>query len=161
MVGWLTLDGSLANPQVLEACSFRTPHWKADHHAVYVDRALAMSATQRFITPECQTGLMPFRDDNSGCVINADVYLTNREELCESLACDSQVADVKLLLQSYLKWGEQCIRHLAGQFCFMIWDPRRQHLFAAVDPFAQCPLFFVHRPLQESAEATQERRSKL
>jgi len=146
LVTWLALDGSLADRQLLEACPFNTPHWKPDHQAVYVEGSLALSATQRFITPECQTGPMPFRDASTGCVINADVYLTNRETLCELLASDRETADANLILQAYLKWGEQCTRHLAGQFCFTIWDPRHRQLFAAVDPFAQCPLFFVHQP---------------
>jgi len=146
MVGWLTLDGSTAPS--LEACQFKTPHWQPDHQAIYTHGPLSLSATQRFITPECQAGPMPYRDADSGCVINADVYLTNRETLLERLGSNSQTADAVLILQAYLKWGEACTSRLAGQFCFTIWDPRHEHLFAAVDPFAQCPLFFVHRTRQ-------------
>jgi len=145
MLGWLALDGSEAKAQRLEACPYISPHWNADHHSIYVEGAIALSATQRLITPECRAGLMPYRDNSSGCVINADVYLTNREELYESLGSDPQSADAVIILQAYLKWGEQCTVHLAGQFCFMIWDPRHRHLFVAVDQFAQCPLFFVYR----------------
>ncbi len=67
---------------------------------------------------------MPYQHKQSGCVINADVYLTHRETLCKLLGSDPQTADAVLILQAYLKWGEQCTRYLAGQFCFMIWDPR-------------------------------------
>jgi asparagine synthase (glutamine-hydrolysing) len=148
MVAWLALDGSMAKHEIVEACPFNTPHWQPDYQAICVEGGLAMSATQRFITPQCAAGLMPYQDVSSGCVINADVYLTNREALCELLASDFQTADVILLLRAYLKWGEKCTRYLAGHFGFMIWDPRHQHLFAAVDPFAQCPLFYAHLPGQ-------------
>src|SRR5690349_14012868 len=116
MVGWLALDGSAADRQVLQACPFDTPHWRADHHAEHVAGALAMSATQRFVTPECPNGLMPYRDPGSGCVINADAYLTNRERLCAALGSDDRSADVVLILRAYLAWGERCASHLAGHF---------------------------------------------
>ena len=146
MIGWLALDGSLANDTALKACQFNTPHWLPDHQAVYVDGGVAMLATQRFITPQCQAGLMPYQ--HNGCVINADVYLTNHESLCELLGMELQTADAVLVLHAYLKWGEECTKYLAGQFCFMLWDQRQQHLFAAVDQFAQCPLFYVYKPRQ-------------
>lgn len=148
ILGWVSLDGSIVKSETLKACQFHTPHWQPDHQAVYACDILSMSATQRFITPQCKTGLMPYQNHSSGCVINADVYLTHREILCDLLASDQQTADAVLLLQAYLKWGEQCTRYLSGQFCFMIWDPRYQHLYVAVDQFAQCPLFYLHQPGQ-------------
>lgn len=148
MIGWFALDGSIVTNEGLKAARFNTPHWKPDYHAIFVQGSMALSATQRFITPECQKGLMPYQHPNTGCVINADVYLTNRDTLCDLLAVDAQTADAVLLLQAYLKWGEQCTHYLAGQFCFMVWDPRHQHLFAAVDQFAHIPLFYVYQPNQ-------------
>jgi hypothetical protein len=146
MVGWLSLDGAKVNGERLNACPFNTPHWQPDHQSIYAHGPVAMSATQRFITPECQAGLMPYCHHDSGCVINADVYLTHRETLCEVLGVGQQTADAVLILHAYLKWGEQCTHYLVGQYCFMIWDPRHQHLFVALDPFAQCPLFYLHQP---------------
>lgn len=145
MLGWLALDGSLANGAALKSCQFSTPYWQPDHQNVYVDGTLALAATQRFITPQCSSGLMPYQHSSTGCVINADLYLTNRETLCELLDCDLHTADVTLVLLAYLKWGTECTSYLAGQFCFMLWDPRQQHLFAAVDQFAQHPLFYVYK----------------
>lgn len=146
MLGWLSLDGSMVKGDALKACMFQTPHWQPDHQDVYSQGEIIISATQRFITPQCEAGLMPYQ--HAGCVINADVYLTNRDALCKLLESDLQTADAVLLLQAYLKWGEQCTRYLSGQFCFMIWDSRHQHLYVAVDQFAQCPLFYLHKPGQ-------------
>lgn len=146
MICWLSLNGAGVGEEGLKSCQFHTPHWQPDHQALYVQSRIAMSATQQFITPQCEAGLMPYQHHSSGCVINADVYLTNRERLCELLVSDQQTADAVLILQAYLKWGEQCTRYLSGLFGFMIWDPRHQHLFVAVDQFAQCPLFYAYQP---------------
>ncbi len=146
IVGYFALDGSTVKSEIFNSCQFNTPHWQPDHQAIYLENSIAFSATQRFITPECHSGLMPHQNNITCCVINADVYLTNREILCDLLNIDIQTSDAVLILQAYLKWGEDCTHYLAGNFCFMIWDPRHQHLFAAVDQFAQCPLFYVYRP---------------
>lgn len=148
IIAWLSLNGSLASATSLQACKFDTPHWQPDHHDIYIEHAVALSATQRFITPQCQAGLMPYQDNNTGCVINADVYLTNHKELCDLLGMDTQTSDGVLILYAYLKWGEDCTIYLKGNFCFVIWDPRAQHLFAAVDQFAHCPLFYFYQPEQ-------------
>lgn len=148
MLTYLALEGSLANFEQIRSCQFITPHWQPDHHEVYCDGIIAMSATQRCITPQCQNGLMPYQDNTTGCIINADVYLTNHDTLCKLLEKDSQTADVVLLLLAYLKWGKECTHYLAGQFCFTVWDPRQQHIFAAVDQFALHPLFYAYQPGQ-------------
>jgi asparagine synthase (glutamine-hydrolysing) len=132
IVGYWAFDRSVDISRALNASRFKTPHWNPDHYDVYLNGEIALSATQRFITPQCHLGLMPFKNKDTGCVINADVYLTNREELCDLLGVNSQVADAVLLLEAYLKWGEACTQYLAGQFCFLIWDPRYQPFFATV-----------------------------
>lgn len=148
ILSWLSLNRSKAPQGILKDCLFKTPHWHPDHQSIYIDGPLAMSATQRFITPECSLGLMPYVHTEEKCVINADVYLTNHDDLCQMLGQDLKTADAVLILLAYLKWGIACLQHLAGQFCFMIWDARHQHFYIAVDPFAQCPLFYIHQAHQ-------------
>lgn len=74
----MLLNNTIIQDKVLTDTPFISPHWQPDHLGIYVNGPIAMSATQRFVTPECQTGLMPYQDYESGCVINADVYLTHR-----------------------------------------------------------------------------------
>ena len=85
LLAFLSPDGSNITEDTLTSCPFRTPHWHPDHQAVYTEGTITMSATQRFITPQCQYGLMPYQHKPTGCVINADVYLTHRETLCQLL----------------------------------------------------------------------------
>ena len=48
---------------------------------------------------------MPYQDKQSQLWINADVYLTNHEFLCELLQADNSTADAKLILFSvYQVW---------------------------------------------------------
>lgn len=51
-------------------------------------------------------------------------------------------SDTEVLLAAYEKWGEDCVERLIGMFAFMIWDERRQMMFAARDRFGVKPLYY-------------------
>ena len=142
---YLSLSAHQVNATTISCTTFSTPYWQADHTGTYIDDRVALSATQRFITPECCNCLMPYQDKDSGLVINADLYLTNRDELLNKLEIkDNDVADVNLVLHAYLKWHDKCTNLLEGHFSFTIWNPKTQELFAAIDQLAQIPLFYIH-----------------
>ncbi|MBN1415441.1 MAG: hypothetical protein JW973_10095 [Bacteroidales bacterium] len=94
--------------------------------------------------------ILPFQDEHSGCWINADARIDYREELLEKLKLNlddiKYLSDSRLILFSYLKWGEDCVQHLFGDFAFAIWDKRKETLFCARDHFGCRPLFFLDHP---------------
>ncbi len=74
--------------------------------------------------------------------IVADARIDDRANLMAELGLPtagtvegSAIADVALILQAYLRWGEDCVTRLMGDFAFIIWDGRRQRLFGARDRF--------------------------
>lgn len=84
--------------------------------------------------------------------ISADLRLDNRAELCAQLggAIDGRTAtDAGIVLAAYDRWGEDCPRHLVGDFAFAIWDAPRRRLFLARDPLGIRPLYYAldHRRL--------------
>lgn len=87
-------------------------------------------------TPESLVEVLPLADEDSGCTITADARIDNREELITALELTAQtrsIGDGELILRAYLQWGEQCPKHMLGDFAFAIWDPRSNHLFCARD----------------------------
>ena len=81
----------------------------------------------------------------------ADIRLDAREALCDALQAagrDAALADsdAKLLWQAYRTWETDCLRHLHGDFAFVLWDAPRQRLFCARDRFAVKPFYYSHRP---------------
>ncbi len=52
--------------------------------------------------------------------------------------------DAELILNAYKTWGDDCVKHLLGDFAFAIWDDRRQRLFCARDHFGVKPFFYTH-----------------
>ncbi len=55
---------------------------------------------------------------------------------------DDVSGDAGLILAAYLRWGEQCVDHLEGDFAFVIHDPRNRTLFCARDPYGMRPLYY-------------------
>jgi asparagine synthase (glutamine-hydrolysing) len=47
-------------------------------------------------------------------------------------------------LNAYEKWGDDCVKHLFGDFAFAIWDDRRQRYFCARDHFGVKPFYYTY-----------------
>ena len=52
--------------------------------------------------------------------------------------------DEESLLDAYKRWGEDCVKHLTGEFAFAIWDERSQRLFCARDHLGVKPFFYTY-----------------
>jgi asparagine synthase (glutamine-hydrolysing) len=94
-------------------------------------------------------GRQPIPNENGSCriVCNGEVY--NHRALRADLLGKGHrfgtKSDTEVILHLYEEIGEQCVAKLRGMFAFVIWDGRRQRLFAARDRLGQKPLYYVHR----------------
>ena len=57
---------------------------------------------------------------------------------------DLSVSDEAVILDAYERWGEDCVKHLIGDFAFAIWDERLQRFFCARDHLGVKPFFYTH-----------------
>src|SRR3990167_9838083 len=68
---------------------------------------------------------------------NLPSYLVNRGSLADLLSITPQELKIlscdALILQAYIKWGDQCTTYLAGDFSFVIYDYEKQRIFCARD----------------------------
>jgi asparagine synthase (glutamine-hydrolysing) len=76
--------------------------------------------------------------------IDADARLDARDELIAKLGGSISTSnDAELILRAYEVWGEDCPKHLLGDFAFAIWDNRLRRLFCARDHFGVKPFFYT------------------
>jgi asparagine synthase (glutamine-hydrolysing) len=54
------------------------------------------------------------------------------------------VINDSLITDAYEKWGDDCVKHLFGDFAFAIWDERKQRYFCARDHFGVKPFYYTH-----------------
>lgn len=86
----------------------------------------------------------PMTDGQGNWIIyNGEIY--NYIELREELGKESfkTASDTEVILQAYLRWGEDCVNHLRGMFAFAIWDEKTQNLFCARDRFGIKPFYYM------------------
>lgn len=96
----------------------------------------------------------PLRPEPAQCVslsgklwLVGRIRLDAREELCSNLiepGVDfARESDASICLHAYAHWGDRCVERLKGDFCFVVWDERTQHLFCARDQMGVRPFFFA------------------
>ncbi|MDF1796960.1 MAG: asparagine synthase-related protein [Coxiellaceae bacterium] len=97
-------------------------------------------------TPQSKSTQLPYIHAETGCVIVAWARLDYRNVLVEKLGASKtgliQRADNELIMAAYLRWGEDCCRHLFGDYCFAIYDPRTQSVFCGRDHMGVKPLYY-------------------
>jgi asparagine synthase (glutamine-hydrolysing) len=66
-----------------------------------------------------------------------DGRIDNRDELVKELCLSDrpidEIGDSEFILAAYLKWGDECPKHLLGDYAFAIWDKQKEQLFCARD----------------------------
>ncbi|MCL6621915.1 MAG: asparagine synthase (glutamine-hydrolyzing) [Syntrophobacterales bacterium] len=80
---------------------------------------------------------------------NGEIY--NYQELRRQLAAEGVTfrtanSDTEVLLWAFVRWGEECLRHLRGMFAFAILDLKARRLFLARDRLGKKPLYYYASP---------------
>jgi len=137
IVGLVHLDGSPIDRQLLgrmtSFLAFRGP----DACQVWSDGAVGLGHTLLRTTDESAHEQQPFTLDQQVWIV-ADARIDAREDLVRKLVAKGRsvarsAPDVELVLHAYIVWGEECVGHLLGDFCFAVWDARHRRLFCARD----------------------------
>lgn len=87
-----------------------------------------------------------FNDTPSPIQLVAWARLDNRDELINTLGIKPQdayhLSDAQLILRTYLKVGDDCTRHLHGDFCFAIYNERTQTVLCVRDHMGTKPFYY-------------------
>jgi asparagine synthase (glutamine-hydrolysing) len=137
MVGLINLDGRPVNSQLLEQLTASLSWRGPDGHNFWLNGPAGFGHALLRTTFASAQEQQPLSLDGE-VWITADARIDGRADLIRQLAgrgCAARPAatDPELLLHAYQVWGEDCLRHLIGDFAFAIWDGPRRKLFAARD----------------------------
>src|SRR5262245_1594646 len=146
-VGIINLNGSQVYPGLLgrltKSLSFRGP----DAQDVWCQANVGLGHAMLRTTFESESEHQPLSFEREVWLV-ADARIDGREELIDKLKTKGRNArganDAELILHSYHACGEDCVKHLIGDFTFAIWDGRRRRLFCARDHFGIKQFYFAH-----------------
>ena len=80
----------------------------------------------------------------SGHLLAWNGRLDNRDDLLRHFprGLDADTSDVALVMSAYLKWGDDFVSRIVGDFVLSLYDPRSRTLFLARDPFGTRTLYY-------------------
>lgn len=142
--GILNRNGKLIDKKIVDTMQNAMSYWKPDEKNICVDGSIAMGHTMLWNTPESKYEHLPLCDDT--IILTMDARIDNRDELAKVLELPdlpiNQIGDSEFILGAYKKWGEECPKHLLGDFAFAIWDEKKQQLFCARDHIGIKQLYY-------------------
>ena len=137
ILGYIRLDGDPVVSKKLETMREGMAYWGVDGSAEWSDGLAGLGCQFCFCTPEEKAPLLPYHDQERGCVLTAGAFLDNREELVDELGLSGKerrdLPDTLLIYRAYARWGEDCVHHLLGDWHFALWDMKNRQLFLARD----------------------------
>lgn len=141
IAGIVNLDGAPIDLNLLSrltnSLSFRGP----DARQIQIENHVGLGHTLLRINGETYTQISTL---DGKVWLTADARIDARYELTKNLRLTSPANDAELILHAYEAWGEDCVKHLIGDFAFIIWDSRRQTLFCARDHLGVRQLYYSH-----------------
>ncbi|HLF31621.1 MAG TPA: hypothetical protein VI566_11415, partial [Xanthomonadales bacterium] len=135
--GIVNTDGKPVTAQDLDRMQATLAHRGPNGSNVWLDGPAGFGQLMLHTTAESLRERLPWQHPESQLVITADARIDNRSDLSRSLQLSdsesSAMPDSQFILAAYMRWGDDCVDHLLGDFAFVIWNPRTRQLFCARD----------------------------
>ncbi|KAB7671712.1 asparagine synthase-related protein [Bacillus sp. B1-b2] len=149
IAGIYNIDNEHISDEHIHLMMSRFQPFPADDIQVFKMEQIFMGCHAQWITPESIGEKLPLYDSLRKLVITADAIIDNRSELMNRLKINhhnqKNITDSQLILLAYAKWEEETPKHLIGDFVFVIWDIRKQRLFAARDFSGSRTLYYHYQ----------------
>lgn len=148
ILGILSKPGTIKKRKMfsaLETIRHRGPDgsniWINDSHSV------ALGHVRLSILDLSSGGAQPMQSSEGRYIItfNGEIYNYSeiREKLCKKGYQFNSTSDTEVLLNSFIEWREDCLKHLSGMFVFAVHDQHNGKLFIARDRAGEKPLYYL------------------
>ncbi|MCM3389325.1 asparagine synthase (glutamine-hydrolyzing) [Lysinibacillus fusiformis] len=148
MCGFTGFIGEVNNSElVLQNMMNQIIHRGPDSGGTFLDGNAALGF-RRLSIIDLEQGNQPLynEDDSLVLVFNGEIYNFRalRKKLIEKGHKFKTNTDSEVLVHGYEEYGEGLVKKLRGMFAFVIWDRRKNTLFAARDPFGIKPFYYAY-----------------
>ncbi|WPC43294.1 asparagine synthase-related protein [Clostridium sp. JS66] len=146
--GIYNLIGGKVLEQINSAMMEKLKAYPNDFSGTWEKNQVFLGSVIKYITPESSLEKLPYFQSENGLVINADAIIDNRRELLSLFNIPvtewCQIPDSRLILLAYIKWGEECPKHLVGDFAFVIWNEKTKEMFCARDHVGKRTFYYYN-----------------
>ncbi|MGE0600104.1 MAG: asparagine synthetase B [Dehalococcoidia bacterium] len=143
----VSLDGRPVPPDLARAQLAAIAHRGEWEPRLWEAPGVALGHVNLPRTPEAEREFLPASDTSERYWITWDGRLDNRDELAPKLGYDAieraQKTDAQYVLDAYIKWNDECVHQLLGDWAIVIWDSQERKLFCAKDPIGWRQLYYA------------------
>lgn len=147
IAGIVNFNGAALSESRLTPMLAAMKHRGPDDEGVFVDANVGLAFVRLSILDLSKQGHQPMHSKDGRYVIafNGEIYnyIELREELMKEGIGFSSNSDTEVLLQAYIKWGEDCQHKLNGMWAFVIYDKETKQLFFSRDRFGIKPFYYI------------------
>ena len=130
----------------IEIMNHTITHRGPDSDGIYIKSPIAFGFRRLSIIDLDDSANQPMfsNDDNIVIVFNGEIYnyLELREKLVDKGYRFRTSSDTEVIINSYLEFGEDCVRHFNGMWAFAIYDFRSNQLFCSRDRMGVKPFYY-------------------
>jgi len=147
LMACLSLDGRPVPQDLARALLAAIAHRGDRPPRLWCGEGIALGHVNLPTTPEAEREELPASDPTGRYWLTWDGRLDNRDELAQALALDPararEMTDAEYVLAAYVRWGDDCVARLIGDWAVVIWDRLARRLICAKDPLGWRPLFYA------------------
>ena len=129
IAGILYFDGDADSRPAVSSLVNAMSHRGPEGNSLWIQNNVGFGHCLLSSTPELFHENLPHTDFSSSLTITADARIDNRNDLMTKLGLHNRekagLGDGELILETYKKWGKDCVYQLMGDFAFAIWDQRQ------------------------------------
>ncbi len=134
---------------VLRSMTDTMLHRGPDDSGYWLDGRIGLAHRRLSIIDLSPDGRQPMANEDGSVLLTFNGEIYNFAELRSELLSRghrfTSQSDSEVILHGYEEWGcEGCLERLQGMFAFVIWDRKRERLFAARDRLGIKPLYYRH-----------------
>lgn len=148
IAGIINFDSTPVKNETVVEMLGKIRHRGPDDEAVFLQDNVGLGFVRLSIIDLTSAGKQPMQSSDGRYVLvfNGEIYnyVELREELEKEGFNFKTKTDTEVLLNSYIKWGEDCLNRFNGMWAFAIYDLHTRRIFAARDRFGVKPFYYYH-----------------
>lgn len=143
IIGRMNFDGTKIDEAEFRRAWQKLRSYGADNNATAIQQSAAVGFHFLEVNPSVEsTGVFGSFDST---LVVADAILDNRPELLRLLGreLDSSCSNAEIIHNCFVRWGEECVDRLEGDFAFVCIQRSGQRIFLARDHIGARPLYWT------------------
>lgn len=144
--GIFNMSGDRVGQKTIEIMQGKLLRYGREGNSFQIDGAIGVGCCLSRFGTHSQNDIPVYRDESRGVMLVGDALIYNWSELIEKCGLSGRgfISTQALLLEAYLKWGEESPKHINGDFAFAVWERRKKSLFMARDHLGVRPLYYAY-----------------